>query len=65
MSTATEQGVFLMMTSLGIIFIIAAIIFYLFAFIESLDEKNYDLPRGLAMFGSILLIFGVLCLIEI
>ena len=54
-----------MMTSIGIIFIIVAIIFYLFAFMESLDEKNYDLPRGLAMFGSILLIFGILCLIEI
>lgn len=53
------------MISVGIIFIIAAIIFYLFAFIESLDEKNFDLPRGLAAFGSVLLIFGILCLIQI
>ena len=53
------------MISVGIIFIIFAIIFYVFAFIESLDEKNFDLPRGLTMFGSILLIFGILCLIQI
>jgi hypothetical protein len=53
------------MISIGIIFIIVAIIFYLFAFIEYLDETNFDLPRGLAMFGSILLIFGILCLIQI
>ena len=53
------------MTSIGIIFIIAAIIFYLFAFMESLDEKNFDLPQGISLFGTILLVFGILCLIQI
>ena len=53
------------MTTLGIIFIIGAIIFYLFAYMESLNEKNFDLPKGIALFGTILLIFGILCLIQI
>ena len=53
------------MTCEGIIFIIVEIIFYIGAYIESLDKKNYDLPTGLAAFGSILLIFGILCLIQI
>lgn len=53
------------MTTLGIIFIIVAIIFYLFAYMESLNEKNFDLPKGIALFGTILLIFGILCLIQI
>lgn len=53
------------MTTSGIIFIIVAIIFYLFAYMESLNEKNFDLPKGLAAFGTILLIFGILCLIQI
>ena len=53
------------MTSIGIIFIIVAIIFYLFAYMESLNEKNFDLPKGIALFGTILLIFGILCLIQI
>jgi hypothetical protein len=53
------------MTTPGIIFIIVAAIFYIAAYIESLDPKNFDLPRGLAMFGSVLLIFGILCLIQI
>ena len=53
------------MTTPGIIFIIVAIIFYLFAYMESLNEKNFDLPKGLAAFGTILLIFGILCLIQI
>ena len=49
----------------GIILIIVAIIFYLFAYMESLNEKNFDLPKGLALFGTILLIIGILCLIQI
>jgi len=49
----------------GIILIIVAIIFYLFAYMESLNEKNFDLPKGIALFGTILLIFGILCLIQI
>lgn len=53
------------MTTPGIIFIIVAIIFYLFAYMESLNEKNFDLPKGIALFGTILLIFGILCLIQI
>ena len=53
------------MTTTGIIFIIVAIIFYLFAYMESLNEKNFDLPKGIALFGTILLIFGILCLIQI
>lgn len=48
----------------GIIFIIVAIIFYLFAYMESLNEKNIELPQGIALFGTILLIFGILCLIQ-
>lgn len=52
------------MTTLGIIFIIGAIIFYLFAYMESLNEKNIELPQGIALFGTILLIFGILCLIQ-
>lgn len=53
------------MTTLGIIFIIGAIILYLFAYMESLNEKNFDLPKGIALFGTILLSFGILCLIQI
>lgn len=53
------------MTTTGIIFIIVAIIFYLFAYMESLNEENFDLPKGLSAFGTILLIFGILCLIQI
>jgi len=53
------------MSTVGIIFIIVAIIFYLFAYMESLNEKNFDLPKGIALFGTILLIFGILCLIQI
>lgn len=53
------------MTTPGIIFIIVAIIFYLFAYMESLNEKNIELPKGIALFGTILLIFGILCLIQI
>lgn len=52
------------MTTPGIIFIIVAIIFYLFAYMESLNEKNIELPQGIALFGTILLIFGILCLIQ-
>lgn len=52
------------MSTVGIIFIIIAIIFYLFAYMESLNEKNIDLPQGIALFGTILLIFGILCLIQ-
>lgn len=53
------------MTTPGIILIIVAIIFYLFAYMESLNEKNIELPQGIALFGTILLIFGILCLIQI
>jgi len=53
------------MTIPGIILIIVAIIFYLFAYMESLNEKNFDLPKGIALFGTILLIFGILCMIQI
>jgi len=53
------------MSTVGIIFIIVAIIFYLFAYMESLNEKNFDLPKGIALFGTILLIFGILCMIQI
>ena len=53
------------MTIPGIILIIVAIIFYLFAYMESLNEKNFDLPKGIALFGAILLIFGILCMIQI
>ena len=52
------------MTTPGIIFIIVAIIFYIGAYMESLDPKNFDLPKGIALFGTILLIFGILCLIQ-
>lgn len=52
------------MTTPGIIFIIVAIIFYLFAYMESLNEKNIELPQGIALFATILLIFGILCLIQ-